>query len=65
MWCKNIFIFRLHDELHLIFSFQVVPVPENELPVQLPSIENIKSSSKTGISPLANAHQWIKTPCPK
>lgn len=37
----------------------------SELPVRLPSIENIKSSSKTGISPLANAHAWIKTQCPK
>ncbi|CAF0945736.1 unnamed protein product [Rotaria sordida] len=43
----------------------VVPVPMNELPVQLPSIENIKSASKTGISPLANAHDWVKTRCPK
>ncbi|CAF3779416.1 unnamed protein product [Adineta steineri] len=42
-----------------------VPVPENELPVRLPSIENIRSSSKTGISPLANAHDWKKTQCPK
>ncbi|CAF0727570.1 unnamed protein product [Adineta ricciae] len=43
----------------------VVPVPENELPVQLPPIENIKSSSRTGTSPLANAHEWLKTQCPK
>ncbi|UJR33520.1 hypothetical protein I4U23_020965 [Adineta vaga] len=43
----------------------IVPVPENELPVRLPSIENIKSASKTGISPLANAHEWMKTQCPK
>ncbi|CAF4335844.1 unnamed protein product, partial [Adineta steineri] len=42
-----------------------VPVPENELPVRLPSIENIRSSSKTGISPLANAHDWKKIQCPK
>ncbi|CAF5227870.1 unnamed protein product, partial [Rotaria magnacalcarata] len=42
-----------------------VPVPMNELPIRLPSLENIKSSSKTGISPLANAHDWIKTQCPK
>ncbi|CAF2476800.1 unnamed protein product [Rotaria sp. Silwood2] len=42
-----------------------VPVPMSELPVQLPSIKNIKSSSKTGISPLTNAHDWIKIQCPK
>ncbi len=47
------------------FSFQAVPVPENELPVRLPSLENIKSSSKKGTSPLANAHDWVKTQCPK
>jgi leucyl-tRNA synthetase len=48
-----------------IFSFRIVPVPESELPVELPSIENIKSSSKKGISPLANAHDWLKTQCSK
>ncbi|CAF1313366.1 unnamed protein product [Rotaria sordida] len=42
-----------------------VPVLESDLPVRLPSIANIKSSSKKDISPLANAHDWLKTQCPK
>jgi leucyl-tRNA synthetase len=62
MWCKNSYT---NNHFFFIFSFQTVPVPDNELPVRLPSIENIKSSSKKGISPLANAHDWIKTQCPK
>ena len=49
----------------LVLSLQAVPVPENELPIRLPSIRNIQSSSKTGTSPLASAHEWLKTSCPK
>ncbi len=51
--------------LIVIISIQTVPVPKSELPVRLPSLENIRSSSKKGISPLANAHDWMKTQCPK
>lgn len=40
-------------------------MPEYDLPVRLPSIANIRSTSKTGTSPLANAHEWIHTSCPK
>lgn len=47
------------------FLYQTVPVPMSELPVRLPPLKNIRSSSKTGISPLANAHDWLKTQCPK
>jgi len=62
MWCKNSYT---NNYFFFTFSLQTVPVPDNELPVRLPSIGNIKSSSKKGISPLANAHDWIKTQCPK
>ncbi len=40
-----------------------VPVPENELPVTLPMIENFKPS-ETGESPLAAASEWVHTTCP-
>ncbi|CAF0940074.1 unnamed protein product [Didymodactylos carnosus] len=42
-----------------------VPVPFDQLPVKLPSIEDVKFGKKSGISPLANAEQWMKTTCPK
>lgn len=54
-----------HRSTSLIFSFQVVPVPDHELPVQLPPLENIQSTSKKGISSLAHAYEWMKTRCPK
>jgi leucyl-tRNA synthetase len=39
-----------------------VPVPEGELPVLLPEIEDYKPS---GIAPLAAAEEWVRTPCPR
>jgi leucyl-tRNA synthetase len=39
----------------------VVPVPENELPVVLPDVEDYKPK---GIAPLASAEEWVRTPCP-
>ena len=42
-----------------------VPVPEKDLPVELPYIENYKPSG-TGESPLANAPEsWLKVKCPR
>ena len=38
-----------------------VPVPEDELPVLLPDIEDYKPR---GIAPLAGAEEWVKAPCP-
>jgi leucyl-tRNA synthetase, eubacterial and mitochondrial family len=38
-----------------------VPVPENELPVVLPDIEDYKPK---GIAPLASAEEWVRAPCP-
>ncbi len=40
-----------------------VPVPENELPLVLPDMEEFKPG-ENGESPLANATDWINTTCP-
>ena len=40
-----------------------VPVPENELPVVLPYLEDFQPDD-SGISPLARATDWFETPCP-
>ena len=40
-----------------------VPVPEEDLPVELPHVENYKPT-RTGESPLAAVKNWVKTPCP-
>jgi len=41
-----------------------VPLPESELPLVLPDIENYQTT-ETGESPLAALTDWIKTTCPK
>jgi len=40
------------------------PVPEKDLPVLLPEVENYEPSG-TGESPLANIDAWVDTTCPK
>jgi leucyl-tRNA synthetase len=40
----------------------LVPVPEAELPVLLPEIEDYKPK---GIPPLAQAEDWVRVPCPQ
>jgi leucyl-tRNA synthetase len=40
----------------------IVPVPEDELPVVLPEIEDYKPK---GIAPLAGAEDWVRVPCPR
>ena len=42
----------------------IVPVPEKDLPVELPKVENYKPTD-TGESPLANISDWVNTKCPK
>ncbi|PLX21842.1 leucine--tRNA ligase [Candidatus Parcubacteria bacterium] len=42
----------------------VVPVPEKELPVVLPDVENYEPTG-TGESPLAAIEEWVNTKCPK
>jgi leucyl-tRNA synthetase len=40
-----------------------VPVPESQLPVILPEIEDFKPDD-SGVSPLARHEEWYHTPCP-
>ncbi len=42
----------------------MVPVPENELPVKLPHVENYQPTG-TGESPLAVISEWVNVKCPK
>jgi leucyl-tRNA synthetase len=42
----------------------VVPVPEDQLPVVLPQVENYQPTG-TGESPLAAIEDWVNTDCPK
>jgi len=39
----------------------IVPVPDDELPVVLPEIEDYKPK---GVPPLAQAEDWVNVPCP-
>jgi leucyl-tRNA synthetase len=40
----------------------IVPVPEDELPVLLPEIEDYRPK---GQPPLAQAQEWVEVPCPR
>lgn len=40
-----------------------VPIPESELPLLLPVVENYEPTD-SGESPLANIHDWVNTTCP-
>ena len=42
----------------------ITPVPEDELPVELPFIESYEPTG-TGESPLAAISEWVKTRCPR
>ena len=42
----------------------VVPVPENQLPVELPEVEKYQPTG-TGESPLAAIESWVNTTCPQ
>lgn len=41
-----------------------VPVPHEQLPVELPAVDGHWGKGKTG-NPLDNAHDWVNTACPK
>lgn len=41
-----------------------VPVPEDQLPVELPKVESYEPTD-TGESPLASIEEWVNTKCPK
>jgi len=42
----------------------IVPVPESELPVLLPDVDNYEPTD-SGESPLAQMTDWVNVPCPK
>lgn len=41
-----------------------VPVPETQLPVELPPVQSHWDNGKTG-NPLDHAHDWVNTKCPE
>jgi len=41
-----------------------LPVPEKDLPVLLPEIEDFRPD-ESGVSPLARHEEWYRVPCPK
>jgi len=41
-----------------------VPVPEKDLPVLLPEIEDFRPD-ESGVSPLARHEEWYRAPCPR
>ncbi len=41
-----------------------VPVPEEDLPVELPYIEDFRPD-ESGVSPLARHEEWYRVPCPQ
>jgi leucyl-tRNA synthetase len=74
---KPVINYRLHDwcvsrqrywgpPIPIIYcdACGVVPVPEKDLPVLLPNVEDFKPDD-TGISPLARVESWYKVKCPK
>jgi len=42
----------------------IVPVPEADLPVLLPALEDFRPDD-SGVSPLARAEAWYRVPCPR
>lgn len=42
----------------------IIPVPEDQLPVKLPDVENYQPTG-TGESPLADIAEWVNTTCPQ
>ena len=73
---KAVINFRLHDwcisrqrywgpPIPIIYcdDHGAVPVPEKDLPVELPIIDDFKPDD-TGVSPLARHESWYHVPCP-
>ena len=49
--------------LYIVITCGWVPIPESELPLELPEIETFEPG-ENGESPLAKAYDWIETTCP-
>jgi leucyl-tRNA synthetase len=73
---RGVVNFRLHDwcisrqrywgpPIPIIYcdTCGTVPVPEKDLPVELPYVEDFKPDD-TGISPLARVESWYRVKCP-
>jgi leucyl-tRNA synthetase len=73
---KAVINYRLHDwcisrqrywgpPIPMIYCDEhgAVPVPERDLPVELPIIEDFRPDD-TGVSPLARHESWYHVPCP-
>jgi leucyl-tRNA synthetase len=73
---KAVINYRLHDwcisrqrywgpPIPIIYCDEhgAVPVPEKDLPVELPIIEDFRPDD-TGVSPLARHESWYHVPCP-
>jgi len=73
---KGVVQYRLHDwcisrqrywgpPIPIVYCDEhgAVPVPEDQLPVLLPAIEDFRPDD-TGVSPLARHEEWYYTPCP-
>ncbi|MFH1565377.1 MAG: alpha/beta fold hydrolase [bacterium] len=52
------------EVLKLSLEQGVYPVPEKDLPLELPEVKNYEPPG-TGESPLANITKWVNTKCPK
>ena len=74
---KPIVNYRLHDwcvsrqrywgpPIPIIYCDQcgVVPVPERDLPVELPNVADFKPDD-SGVSPLARVESWYRVSCPQ
>ena len=55
--------FKLRDWVFSRDKCGWVPIPESELPLELPEIETFEPG-ENGESPLAKAYDWIETTCP-
>ena len=68
VYCANCAIDKISNIKYQISNikgtdYAIVPVPVDQLPVELPYLEKYEPSG-TGESPLANAKDWVNTQCP-
>ncbi|MFB6181973.1 MAG: class I tRNA ligase family protein [Candidatus Magasanikbacteria bacterium] len=42
-----------------------IPVPEEDLPLELPELEDYEPSDEPGESPLSKVQEWVQTECPR